>query len=131
VPYSSPAAPGPDGAGTWGLLESGALLVLLSRAVWVVPRPRTAAAVSAALAVAAIAIPLRWLPRDIQTDSQTAVNWCLLMTLGAGTALAWGLRARLLEEQRARDIAAVRQRQRLELAHDLHDPASTTRCGSW
>ncbi|WP_234329901.1 sensor histidine kinase [Streptomyces viridochromogenes] len=59
---------------------------------------------SAALAVAAIAIPLRWLPRDIQTDSQTAVNWCLLMTLGAGTALAWGLRARLLEEQRARDL---------------------------
>ena len=112
---------GPDGAGTWGLLESGALLVLLSRAVGEVPRPGTAAAVSAALAVAAIALPLRWLPRDIQTDSQTAVNWCLLMTLGAGTALAWGLRARLLKEQRARDIAAVRQRQRLELAHDLHD----------
>lgn len=112
---------GPDGAGTWGLLESVTLLVLLSRAVWAVPRPRTTAAVSAALAVAAIAIPLRWLPRDIQTDSQTAVNWCLLMTLGAGTALAWGLRARLLEEQRARDIAAVRQGQRLELAHDLHD----------
>ncbi|MDX2602804.1 histidine kinase [Streptomyces caniscabiei] len=115
------AVAGPDGAGTWGLLEGAALLVLLSRAVGEVPRPRTAAAVSAALAVAAVAIPLRWLPRDIQTGSQTAVNWCLLMTLGAGTALAWGLRARLLEERRARDIAAVRQRQRLELAHDLHD----------
>lgn len=112
---------GPDGAGTWGLLESVALLALLPRAVWAVPRPRTAAAVSAALAVAAVAIPLRWLPRDLQTDGQTAINWCVLMALGAGTAVAWGLRARLLEEQRVRDIAAVRQRQRLELAHDLHD----------
>ncbi|MBC9730845.1 histidine kinase [Streptomyces sp. TRM68367] len=112
---------GPDGAGTWGLLESVALLVLLSRAVWAVPNPRTAAAVSAALTVAVIVIPLRWLPRDIQYDSQTAVTGSLLMTLAAGTALAWGLRARLLEEHRARDIAAVRQRQRLELAHDLHD----------
>ncbi|ELS52834.1 sensor histidine kinase [Streptomyces viridochromogenes] len=112
---------GPDGAGTWGLLESVVLLVLLSRAVWAVPGQRTAAAVSAALAVAAIAIPLRWLPRDVQNDSQAAITWSLLMTLAVGAAFAWGLRARLLEEQRARDIAAVRQRQRLELAHDLHD----------
>ncbi|MDX3638579.1 sensor histidine kinase [Streptomyces sp. MB09-02B] len=108
---------GPDGAGTWGLLEGVILLVLLSRAVWRVPRPRTAAVVAAALAVAAIVTPLRW----ATTHSQEAVGWFLLMALGVGLALAWGLRTRLLEEQRARDIAAVRQRQRLELAHDLHD----------
>ncbi|MDF3149522.1 histidine kinase, partial [Streptomyces sp. T21Q-yed] len=112
---------GPDIAGTFGALESVALLVLLSRAVWAVPGPRTAVAVSAALGVAVIVIPLRLLPADIQNDSQNALDGSLLMALGAGLALAWGLRARLMEERRARDIAAVRQRQRLELAHDLHD----------
>ncbi|MGC9544790.1 sensor histidine kinase [Streptomyces sp. UG1] len=108
---------GQDGAGTWGFLETVVLLVLLSRVVRAVRRPGIAAAVSVAPAVAAIAIPLRWAP----TDSQAAIGWSLLMTLAVGLALAWGLRARLLEEQRVRDIAAVRQRQRLELAHDLHD----------
>lgn len=108
---------GSDGAGTWGLLEGVVLLVLLSRAVRTVPRPGMAAAVSTALAVAAIAIPLRW----ATTNSQVAIGWSLLMTLAVGIAFAWGLRTRLLEEQRARDIAAVRQGQRLELAHDLHD----------
>jgi signal transduction histidine kinase len=107
----------PDGAGTWGLLESVVLLVLLSRAVRAVPRPGIAAAVSAALAVAVIAIPLRWAP----TNSLVAIGWSLLLTLAVGAAFAWSLRTRLLEEQRARDIAAVRQRERLELAHDLHD----------
>ncbi|WP_171109844.1 MULTISPECIES: histidine kinase [Streptomyces] len=111
----------PDRDGTFGVLESAALLVLLSRAVRTVPRPRTAAAVAAALAVAAIATPVRLLPTDIHYGRQTSITGSLLMTLAVGLALAWGLRARLLEEQRARDIAAVRQRQRLELAHDLHD----------
>ncbi|MFF7791464.1 histidine kinase [Streptomyces sp. NPDC007991] len=112
---------GPDSVGTVGVLESVALLVLLSRAVRAVPSPRTAVAVSAALTAAVITVPLRWLPTDIRYDSDSSLNGSLLMTLAAGLALAWGLRARLLEEQRARDIAAVRQRQRLELAHDLHD----------
>ncbi|AMW15637.1 two-component sensor histidine kinase [Streptomyces qaidamensis] len=112
---------GPDIAATFGALESVALLVLLSRAVWAVPGPRTAVAVSAALSVAVIVIPLRLLPGDIQNDSQNALSGSVLMALGAGLALAWGLRARLTEERRARDIAAVRQHQRLELAHDLHD----------
>ncbi|MDX3455819.1 hypothetical protein PV396_28430 [Streptomyces sp. ME02-8801-2C] len=112
---------GPDSNGTFGLLESAALLVLLSRAVGAVPRPRTAAAVAAALAVAGIAIPLRLLPADIHYDSDGAITGSLLMTLAVGLALAWGLRARLLEDRRNRDIAAVRQGQRLELAHDLHD----------
>ncbi|GAA2494241.1 hypothetical protein GCM10010276_38120 [Streptomyces longisporus] len=57
---------GPDSAGTCGLLESVALPVLLSRAVGAVPGLRTAEA------VAAIAIPLRRLPRSRQTGSQTA-----------------------------------------------------------
>ncbi|WP_338781142.1 histidine kinase [Streptomyces sp. DG1A-41] len=112
---------GPDSAGTWGALESVALLVLLSRAVWAVPGPRAAAAVSAALTAAVIVIPLRLLPMDVQNDGQDALSGSLLMTLAAGVALAWGMRVRLLEERRARDIAAVRQGQRLELAHDLHD----------
>ncbi|WEH13265.1 histidine kinase [Streptomyces sp. VNUA24] len=112
---------GPNGGGTFGVLESVALLVLLSRVVRTVPCPRTAAAAAAALAVAAVAIPLRLLPTDLRYDVNNAVTGSLAMTLGVGLALVWGLRARLLEEQRARDVAAVRQRQRLELAHDLHD----------
>ncbi|MFM9594842.1 sensor histidine kinase [Streptomyces scabiei] len=112
---------GPDSIGTFGVLECVALLVLLSRVVRTVPRPRAAAAVSGALAVAVVAIPLRLLPTDLRHDVDNAGNGCLAMTVGVGLALAWGLRARLAEEQRARDIAAVRQRQRLELAHDLHD----------
>ncbi|MEU0457350.1 histidine kinase [Streptomyces sp. NPDC006129] len=108
---------GVNGAGTWGFLEAVVLLVLLSRAVGTVPRPGIAAAASAALAVAVIAIPLRYAP----TDSQAAISWSLLITLAVGVSFAWGLRARLLKEQRARDITAVRQRERLELAHDLHD----------
>ncbi|WP_189602030.1 sensor histidine kinase [Streptomyces lateritius] len=112
---------GPDIASTFGALESVALLVLLSRAVWAVPGPRAAVAVSAVLTAVVIVIPLRLLPADIQNDGQNAISGSLLMALGAGLALAWGLRARLMEERRARDVAAVRQRQRLELAHDLHD----------
>lgn len=112
---------GPDSIGTVGVLESVVLLVLLSRAVRAVPNPRTAVAVSAALTAALVAVPLRWLPTDIRYDGDSSLNGCLLMTLAAGLALAWGLRARLLAEQRVRDIAAVRQGQRLELAHDLHD----------
>ncbi|MGW0610460.1 sensor histidine kinase [Streptomyces sp. NPDC002788] len=112
---------GPDIARTFGALESVALLVLLSRAVWAVPGSRTAVAVCAALSVAVVAIPQRLLPNDIRNDGQSALSGSLLMTLAVGLALAWGSRVRLMEERRARDIAAVRQRQRLELAHDLHD----------
>lgn len=112
---------GPDSVGTVGVLESVALLVLMSRSVRAVPGAKTATAASVALAAALVAVPLRWLPTDIRYDGDSSLNGCLLMALAVGLALAWGLRARLLEEQRARDIAAVRQGQRLELAHDLHD----------
>ncbi|MEU0031150.1 histidine kinase [Streptomyces sp. NPDC006335] len=111
----------PDLDDTFGVLESVAALVLLSRAVGTVPRPRMGAAVAAALAVAIIAIPLRLLPTDLYYGIDDSVTGCLVMTLAVGLALAWGLRTRLLQEHRVRDIAAVRQRQRLELAHDLHD----------
>ncbi|MFF6780079.1 histidine kinase [Streptomyces sp. NPDC012510] len=112
---------GPDSVVTFGVLESVASLVLLSRVVGVVPRPRMGAVAAAALAVAIIAIPQRLLPPDRYYDDESAITGSLVLTLCVGLALAWGLRARLTEEQRARDIAAVRQHQRLELAHDLHD----------
>ncbi|KFG03924.1 MULTISPECIES: sensor histidine kinase [Streptomyces] len=111
----------PNLNGTFGGLESVAALVLLSRVAGAVPRSRTGAAVAAALAVAIIAIPQRFLQTDLYYGVDSSVTGSLVMALGVGLALAWGLRGRLLEEQRARDVAAVRQRQRLELAHDLHD----------
>ncbi|GEC03542.1 hypothetical protein SSP24_11970 [Streptomyces spinoverrucosus] len=46
-------------SGTWGLLETVALLMLLARTARRVERPATAVATSAALAVAVIAMPLR------------------------------------------------------------------------
>ncbi|MEU5195135.1 histidine kinase [Streptomyces scabiei] len=111
----------PNLNGTFGGLESVAALVLLSRVVGAVPRSRTGAVVTAALAVAIIAIPQRFLRTDLYYGVDSSVTGSLVMALGVGLALAWGLRGRLLEEQRARDVDAVRQRQRLELAHDLHD----------
>lgn len=55
------------------------------------PGPRTTAALSAALTVAAVAIPLPRLPRGLRTGSQTAVTRPLLMTHAAATAPAWGI----------------------------------------
>ncbi|MDX3517888.1 sensor histidine kinase [Streptomyces scabiei] len=106
---------------TFGGLETVAALVLLSRVVGAGPRSRTGAAVAAALAVAIIAIPQRGLQAYLHYGDDSHITGSMVMALAVGLALTWGLRGRLLEEQRARDVAAVRQRQRLELAHDLHD----------
>ncbi|MDX3644601.1 hypothetical protein [Streptomyces sp. MB09-02B] len=74
---------------------------------------------------AAPAMPVRLLPSGIYYESDSVITGSLVMAPGVGLTLAWGLRACLLEEQQARDIAAVRLRQRqrqdLELANDLHD----------
>ncbi|GGN33024.1 hypothetical protein GCM10012285_03770 [Streptomyces kronopolitis] len=98
----------------WGLLETVALLVLLVRTAHRVRRPAAAVALSTALGVAVIVLPLR-------PGGSDAVTFCFLLTFAVGGAAALGCYLRLLDARRARAVTAVRQNERLELARDLHD----------
>ncbi|MEV0643452.1 histidine kinase, partial [Streptomyces sp. NPDC050619] len=104
-----------QGSISWGLLETVALLVLLARTARRVERPATAVTLSAALAVAVIAQPLR-----------NGVNFGFLpfsffLTFAVGGVVGLGCYLRLLDARRARAVTSVRHNERLELARDLHD----------
>ncbi|WP_433221393.1 sensor histidine kinase [Microtetraspora malaysiensis] len=101
--------------GSWGLLETGALLALLVLAVRRVERPGVTVLVVAALAAAVIAQPLRM---SLGADTLT---WSFLLTFAVGAAVGLGCYLRLLDARRARAVAAARHGERLELARDLHD----------
>ncbi|WP_128377419.1 sensor histidine kinase [Streptomyces cavernae] len=105
----------PLSSGTWGMLETVALLVLLTRTARRVERPATAVALSAALAVAVIALPLR------AGAEHDFFGYSFLLTLAVGGAVGLACYLRLLDARRARAMDAVRQNERLELARDLHD----------
>ncbi|MFF1747244.1 sensor histidine kinase [Streptomyces mirabilis] len=98
----------------WGLLETVALLGLLVRTAHRVRRPAAAVALSAALGVAVIVLPLR-------TGGHDVVSFSFLLTFAVGGVAALGCYLRLLDARRARAMTAVRQNERLELARDLHD----------
>ncbi|MGW0838781.1 sensor histidine kinase [Streptomyces sp. NPDC002787] len=100
--------------GTWGMLETVALLVLLTRTARRVRRPATAVALSAALAVAVIALPLRGDIRDY-------FGYSFVLTFAVSGAVGLACYLRLLDARRARAMDAVRHNERLELARDLHD----------
>ncbi|NUP17425.1 MAG: two-component sensor histidine kinase [Streptomyces sp.] len=100
---------------SWGLLETTALLGLLVRTARRMRRPAAAVALSAALGVAVIALPLR-----MSTDYET-VTFSFILTFAVGGAAGLGCYLRLLDARRARAMTAVRQNERLELARDLHD----------
>ncbi|WP_319052543.1 sensor histidine kinase [Streptomyces europaeiscabiei] len=102
-------------SGTWGLLETVALLVLLSRTARRVERPATAVTLSAALAVAVIAMPLRG------GAEHSFFRYSFVLTFAVGAAVGLGCYLRLLDARRTRAVASVRQSERLELARDLHD----------
>ncbi|WP_327723163.1 sensor histidine kinase [Streptomyces europaeiscabiei] len=102
-------------SGTWGLLETVALLVLLARTARRVEHPATAVTLSAALAVAVIALPLRW------GAEHEFFGYSFLLTFAVGAAVGLGCYLRLLDARRARAVASVRQSERMELARDLHD----------
>ncbi|MFF3377258.1 sensor histidine kinase [Streptomyces sp. NPDC002680] len=102
-------------SGLWGLLETVALLVLLPRTARRVERPVTAVTLSAALAVAVIALPLRG---SVEGDY---FGYSFFLTFAVGAAMGLGCHLRLLDARRARAVASVRQSERMELARDLHD----------
>lgn len=102
-------------SGNWGLLETVALLVLLSRTARRVERPATAVTLSVALAAAVIALPLRVIMGpDISEFS-------FVLTFAVGGAAGLGCYLRLLDARRARAVTSVRHNERLELARELHD----------
>ncbi|MET7694038.1 histidine kinase [Streptomyces sp. NPDC005483] len=100
---------------SWGLLETTALLGLLVRTARRLRRPAAAVAMSAALSVAVIALPLR-----MSTDYET-LTFSFLLTFAVVGAAGLGCYLRLLDARRARAVTAVRHNERLELARDLHD----------
>ncbi|KNB52639.1 sensor histidine kinase [Streptomyces caatingaensis] len=95
----------------WGMGEDIALLVLLT-AVIQRSTARVAAVLGPALALAALAAPMR----DLNPARFTAVFSVLTVVVGA-----YSLLLRAQGAQRVRDMAAVRTAERLELARELHD----------
>ncbi|MFI8930876.1 sensor histidine kinase [Streptomyces sp. NPDC053474] len=100
--------------GSWGLLESAALLALLTLAARTARVP-AAYVLCPLLAVAIAAAPVRMgFPSDAQT-------FAFLLTVAAGGALALGCYLRSLDRRRADAVTAVQEAERLALARDLHD----------
>ncbi|MER5884582.1 histidine kinase [Streptomyces sp. NPDC001941] len=99
--------------GSWGLLETAALLVLLGRTARRAPAG-IAVGLSLLLAVSVMALPLRMR----STDGDT---FAFLLTLAAAGAGGLGAYLRVLDDRRDRAVLAVRDAERRELARDLHD----------
>ncbi|CAM5695903.1 histidine kinase OS=Streptomyces griseorubiginosus OX=67304 GN=AQJ54_41025 PE=4 SV=1 [Streptomyces griseorubiginosus] len=102
-------------SGTWGILETVALLVLFARTARRVERPATAVTLSAALAAAVIAMPLRG------GTEHGYLQYSFVVTFTVGGAAGFGCYLRLLDSRRARAVISVRHNERLQLARDLHD----------
>ncbi|WP_168724114.1 histidine kinase [Streptomyces sp. A1499] len=105
----------PPGVSWWGALETCGLLVLTIRATACSWRPSTAAAHTALLGAAVLALPLRngsW--RTFLVGSYV-LTVALAVCIAMGCALrSWGLRRERAEQD-------VRHSERLALARDLHD----------
>ncbi|WP_199042966.1 sensor histidine kinase [Glycomyces salinus] len=104
---------------SWVLVEPAALTVLFYAAArW--SRPRPAACAAAAVLTALVSMMFRFLDGPWWEPLAGGVAWSFpALTLGA---LAVYQRAQ--ERLRERAIARARDRQRIELAHDLHDFAA-------
>ncbi|MEI5101884.1 histidine kinase [Streptomyces sp. PmtG] len=100
--------------GSWGLLESAALLALLTATARTARIP-AAYALCPLLAAAIVAAPVR---AGFPSDAET---FAFLLTLAAGGALALGGYLRSLDRHRAEAVTAVQEAERLALARDLHD----------
>lgn len=98
-----------------GALEAAALIALVIRTIAQAPSTRTAAVSTAALGVAALLLPLRMRSWEVFVPG----GYVLTVALTIGITLGCAIRA--LEARRRRNIADVRQAERLALARDLHD----------
>lgn len=96
---------------SWGLGESVALGILLAQVIRTLPA-RRAALLGGALGAAAIVAPVR---DEHVGPIATVVG---VVTLGVALAFAY---IRILDQQRAVEIAETRSRERLEIARELHD----------
>ncbi|MBB1251820.1 sensor histidine kinase [Streptomyces alkaliterrae] len=101
-------------AGSWGLMESAALLTLLVGAARSAPMPE-AVGLCLLVGAAVIAAPLRI------SGGGDEITFAFLLTLAAGGAVGLGGYLRGLDNRRAQAVHRVRERERLELARDLHD----------
>ncbi|MFH8982651.1 sensor histidine kinase [Streptomyces varsoviensis] len=101
--------------GAWGLLETACLLVALVRVARKEGPPGMAVALSAALGLAVIVVPLR------MAELNLMVAFSFLLTFCVGAAIGLGSYLRVLDGRRVRAISAVREGERRELARDLHD----------
>ncbi|MFI0713314.1 sensor histidine kinase [Streptomyces inhibens] len=104
-----------DGPGS-GTLESAVLLVLLARTARTA-RPWAALGLCLLLGATIVAGPAR-------SGLRYAAHWSgfsSLLLLAAVAAAGFGCHLRMLDDRRARAIIAVREGERLQLAHDLHD----------
>ncbi|MFD6531916.1 sensor histidine kinase [Streptomyces sp. NPDC060184] len=100
---------------SFGGLEGAALIALVIRTIAQAPSTRAAALSTAALGVAALLLPLRMRSWAVFVPG----GYVLTVALTIGITLGCAIRA--LEARRRRNVADVRQAERLALARDLHD----------
>lgn len=99
-----------ESGGTWGVLESVCLLILLARTCRRLGRPY----VTVALGIAVLLGPLR-----LNGPDMLEVSFSFTFAIGAAVAL--GCYLRVQDGHQARAVDSVRQAERMELARDLHD----------
>ncbi|WP_306335373.1 sensor histidine kinase [Streptomyces sp. KL118A] len=100
--------------GSWGLLESFALLALLTVTTRTARLP-AGYVLCALLALAVAAAPVR---TGFRSDAET---FAFVLTVAAGGALALGGYLRSLDGRRALAVSATQEEERRRIARDLHD----------
>ncbi|MFI0411228.1 sensor histidine kinase [Actinomadura sp. 3N508] len=93
--------------------EIGAMLILLVRTAWKMPRRRLVLT-ALLLGAAILSTPLRW-------SALAAVLFTAPLGITVAIAAGIGLYLRAMDARRARSLAAARRDERLDLARDLHD----------
>lgn len=105
---------GPLRVSSWGLLESFALLALLTVTARTARLP-AAYVLCVLLAAAVVAAPVRV---GVHSDTET---FAFMLTVAAGGALALGGYLRSLDTRRALAVTATQEEERRRIARDLHD----------
>lgn len=101
---------GLESGGSWAMLESVCLLILLARTCRRLSRPY----VAVPLGIAVLLAPLRLYGLDMLEISFS-------FTFAIGAAVAFGCYLRVQDGHQARAVDRVRQAERMELARELHD----------